>query len=226
MENPQSLSAPLNFPEWHRELNHLSRPTQSTVMHTATPPVIHRNLVENEFLPHTDALLTQAYYLTRSEADAQDLVQDTFVKAVRFQTSYQEGSNARAWLGRILHNEFINRYRRKQVRPREVELEERTAYQGAAGPAHLAAHADAEKELFQNGFGDEVTTAMMSLKDIYREPLVLHTLQHFKYEEIAEIIDVPVGTVRSRINRAKNLLKAHLEEFAATEGYQDKRLRK
>ena len=200
-------------------------------MITATPPVIHpaaaaKNLVETEFLPHVNSLLTQAYYLTKSRSDAEDLVQDTLVKAVRFQGSYQAGSNARAWLGRILHNEFINRYRRKQARPQEVELEERTAYQGATGPAHLAAHGNAEADYYAAEFGDEVTTALMGLKELYREPLVLHTLEHFKYEEIAELLDVPVGTVRSRINRGKNLLKAQLADFASQEGYQDKRLRK
>ena len=198
-------------------------------MITATPPVLHAaapDLVEAEFLPHVPALLNQAFYLTRSRADAEDLVQDALVKAVRFQASYQVGSNARAWLGRILHNEFINRYRRKQARPQEVELEERTAYRGAAGPAHLAAHGDAETDYYGTEFGDEVTTALMGLKAIYREPLVLHTLEHYKYEEIAEILDVPVGTVRSRINRGKNLLKAQLAEFASSEGYRDKRLRK
>ena len=199
------------------------------VMINSTPPVIIKpatNLVETEFMPHVDALLTQAYYLTKSKADAEDLVQSTLVKAVRFQASYQAGSNAKAWLGRILHNEFINAYRKKKARPQEVELEERTAYQGAAGPSYLAAHTDGEGDFYAGEFGDEVTSALMGLKTIYREPLVLHTLEHYKYEEIAEILDVPVGTVRSRINRAKNLLKTQLTDFATQAGYEDKRLRK
>ena len=198
-------------------------------MITSTPPSIkHKaaNLVETEFMPHVNALLTQAYYLTKSKADAEDLVQSTLVKAVRFQASYEAGSNAKAWLGRILHNEFINTYRKKKARPQEVELEERTAYQGATGPAYLAAHTDGEGDFYAAEFGDEVTTALMGLKAIYREPLVLHTLEHFKYEEIADMLDVPVGTVRSRINRAKNLLKTQLTDFATAAGFEDKRLKK
>ena len=199
-------------------------------MINATPPsTSHKaaaQLVETEFMPHLDALYTQAYFLTKHKADAEDLVQNTFVKAVRFAASYEAGSNARAWLGRILHNEFINRYRRKKARPQEVELEERTAYQGAAGPAHLAAHTDGEGDFYAAELGDEMTTALMGLKAIYREPLVLHTLEHYKYEEIAEALDVPVGTVRSRINRGKNLLKEQLSDFAAAAGFRDKRLRK
>lgn len=176
-----------------------------------------QRIVEEEFLPQLDALYNFAYHLTYDEDKANDLVQETYLKALRFIDSYVEGTNAKAWLFTILKNAFINEYRKKIVRPNKVELEKVTSLQDRED-ARYSSYVDLREEMFQQMMGDEVTRAINELPVDYRTVILLCDIEEFKYDEIAKILDVPIGTVRSRIHRARNMLKDKLQEYAAQMG--------
>jgi RNA polymerase sigma factor (sigma-70 family) len=179
-------------------------------------------LFDKEFLPHADALYNFAYHLTFDEEDSNDLVQDTFLKAWRFINSYQEGTNAKAWLFKILKNTFINEYRRKKIRPAEVDFEDFLTYQ-EADDARQVGSLDLRQEIFQNMLGDEMTKAINDLPVDFRTIILLCDVEDFSYEEIAKIIDIPIGTVRSRLFRARNMMKDKLREYAKSLGFKEKR---
>lgn len=179
-------------------------------------------LFEQEFLPHADALYTFAFHLTYNEEDANDLVQDTYFKSYRFIDSYERGTNAKAWLFKILKNSFINEYRRKAKRPNEIDYEDFIAYQDADESVGVGA-VDLRTEMFQNMVGDEITKAINSLPADFRTVILLCDVEDFTYEEIAKIVDIPVGTVRSRLHRARNMLKDMLRDYAKTKGIKELR---
>lgn len=182
-------------------------------------------LFERELLPHIDALTTFAYHLTYNEEDAKDLVQETFMKAYRAIRSYVEGTNAKAWLFKILKNGYINQYRKKSRRPAKVDFEEFIGYQDKEESSNVSEYQDLRTEIFENLMGDEVTVAINSLPIDFRTVILLCDVEGFTYEEIAKIIDIPIGTVRSRLHRARNMLKEKLKKYAETLGFQDKRSR-
>lgn len=173
-------------------------------------------------MPHLDSLYNFAYHLTLSEEDANDLVQDTFLKAFRFIESYERGTNAKAWLFKILKNSFINEYRRKTRQPGEVDFEEYVAFQDAEEPAQIG-DLDLRDEVFRGLIGDEVTQALNDLPVDFRTVIILCDIEGFSYEEIAKIIDIPIGTVRSRLHRARNLMKEKLRDYARKMGYHENR---
>ncbi len=177
---------------------------------------------EEELLPHIDALHTFAYHLTYDEESAADLVQETYMKAFRFIDKYDKGTNAKAWLFKILKNAYINEYRRKSKRPTKVDFEEIISYQDSNSD-RVSKYTDLREELFDSMMGDEVTTAINSLPLDFRTVILLCDVEGFTYEEIAKIIDVPIGTVRSRLFRARNMLKEKLKEYATKLGFKDKR---
>jgi RNA polymerase sigma factor (sigma-70 family) len=179
-------------------------------------------IFEQEFLPHADALYTFAFHLTYKEEDAHDLVQDTFLKAYRFIDSYIAGTNAKAWLFKILKNTFINEYRRKSKEPNRVDIDDVAAYQDVDDASHVGS-LDLREEVVQGLIGDEVTKAVNELPVDFRTVILLCDVEGFSYEEIAKIVDIPVGTVRSRLHRARNLLKDMLRNYAKTLGYKEKR---
>ena len=164
-------------------------------------------IFESEFIPQLDALYAFAFNLTKNESDAEDLVQDTYLKAFRFIDSYEVGTNPKAWLFRILKNSFINKYRSQQKRPQSSEIQEDIPTTGNFS--------------FENLLGDEVTKAMDELPEDYRTVLLLCDIEDFSYEEIADILGIPIGTVRSRIFRARNTLKKKLKKYAESLGYED-----
>ncbi len=180
------------------------------------------DLFEKELLPHVDALTTFAYHLTYHEEDAKDLVQETFMKSYRALNSYVEGTNAKAWLFKILNNAYINQYRKKSRRPTKVDFEEFIGYQDK-DDSSIAEYQDLRIEIFENLLGDEVTVAINSLPIDFRTVILLCDVEGFTYEEIARIIDIPIGTVRSRLHRARNMLKDKLKQYAESLGFQDKR---
>lgn len=180
-------------------------------------------IFEEEFLPQIDSLYTFAYHLTYNEEDANDLVQETYLKAYRFIDKYIEGTNAKAWLFKILKNVFINQYRRKSKQPTKVDYEEIVTYQDEED-SQYSSYLDLREEMFQEMMGDEVTNAINSLPVDFRVVILLCDIEGFTYEEISKIIDIPIGTVRSRLHRARNMLKEKLKEYAKTLGYKDKRL--
>ena len=179
-------------------------------------------IFEKEFMPQIDALYNFAYHLTYDEDDAKDLVQETYMKAFRFIDKYIEGTNAKAWLFKILKNAFINQYRKKSKQPTQVDYEEIVSYHDGEDPNYYS-YLDLREEIFQGMMGDEVTNAINSLPVDFKAVILLCDIEGFTYEEIAKIIDIPIGTVRSRLHRARNMLKEKLKNYAAELGYKDKR---
>jgi RNA polymerase sigma-70 factor (ECF subfamily) len=179
-------------------------------------------LFEREFLPQVEALYNFAFHLTYNEEDANDLVQDTFLKAYRFINSYERGTNAKAWLFKILKNGFINEYRRQTRLPKEVDYEEFLTYQETDDGSDVG-ELDLRDDLFKGLIGDEVTKAVNELPVDFRTVLLLCDVEGFTYEEIAKIIDIPIGTVRSRLHRARNLMKEKLRDYAKQMGYKENR---
>src|SRR3954447_18241403 len=180
-----------------------------------------RSEFERQALVHIDALYGAAYRLTRNPRDAEDLVQDALLRAYRFWGSFQQDSNCKAWLLRIVTNTFINEYQRKK-RSREV-LDAATAEQDATDG--VLVHADAndrqspERTLLDRSVSDDVQKALDALPDDFRTAVVLCDVQGLSYKEIADIMQTPVGTVMSRLFRGRKLLAAALREFAIAEGY-------
>ncbi len=179
-----------------------------------------RDVFEKEFMPHMDAMYNFALKLTADEDDAQDLVQDTCLKAYRFINSFEPGTYAKAWLFRILKNNFINDYRKKSRGPSKVEFEwVEQSISGEDEAAEPAYFADLQAETVNDMLGDEITAALQSLPVDFRMIIILCDLEEFSYEEMAKILDIPIGTVRSRLHRARTLLKTKLVNYAKTKGY-------
>src|SRR5688572_9088909 len=180
-----------------------------------------RNEFERQALVHIDALYGAAYRLTRNARDAEDLVQDALLRAYKFWDSFQQDSNCKAWLLRIVTNTFINEYQRRK-RSREV-LDAATAEQDATDGVlvHATAHDKQapDQMLLQASVSDDVQRALESLPDDFRTAVILCDMQGLSYKEIAEIMQTPVGTVMSRLFRGRKLLAAALREFAMTQGY-------
>ena len=177
---------------------------------------------ERDLLPHINVLNTFAYHLSYNEEDARDLVQETYLKAYKAIDSYDEGTNAKAWLFKILKNNYINQYRRKSKRPRNVDFE---AFVGLheSENSPIKSKVDLREEIYEELMGDEVTIAINGLPLDFRTVILLCDIEGFTYEEIAKILDVPIGTVRSRLHRARNLLKEKLSTYAQKLGYKDMR---
>ena len=179
-------------------------------------------IFETELLPHIDALKTFAYHLTYDDDDANDLVQETYMKAHRFIDRYIQGTNAKAWLFKILKNAYINHYRKRSKQPTRVDFQDIVNYHDS-DDSKVAGYTDLIEELFADMMGDEITVAINSLPIDFRTVVLLCDVEGFTYEEISKIIDVPIGTVRSRLFRARNMLKEKLKEYAEKLGYKDKR---
>lgn len=175
-------------------------------------------LFEQEMLPHVRPLYHFAYRLTSNEDDSNDLVQDTFLKAFRFLKSYERGSNAKAWLFRILKNSFINNYRKVSKEPNKVDYEEAEAYLNT-GKAAYSDTLDGSEKMYRGLMGDEVTRALNRLPVDFRTVIILCDMEEFTYEEIASIVNIPIGTVRSRLHRARKMLRESLIEYALSLGY-------
>lgn len=166
------------------------------------------------------ALKTFAYHLTYNEDDADDLVQETYLKAHKFIENYDSGTNAKAWLFKILKNAYINEYRKKVRRPTKVDLDELISIREGEVP-NSASYTDLREEIFDNSMGDEVTLALKSLPEEFREVILLCDIENFSYDEISKTIELPIGTVRSRLFRARNMLKDKLKQYALNLGYKD-----
>lgn len=173
-------------------------------------------LFQKEFYPHFDSLYNFGYYLTKDEDHAKDLLQETFLKAYRFIDYYESETNAKAWLMRILKNTFINDYRKKSKAPNQVDIEDINQKDDVEDEGAVT---DLRQEAYKNLMGDEITKAINALPADYRLIILLCDVEGFKYEEIAKIIDIPIGTVRSRLHRARNMLKDKLAEYAKTRGF-------
>jgi len=179
-----------------------------------------QSIFDNEFMPHINSMYNFAYRLTLDEDDAKDLLQDTYLKAFRFIDSFQQGTNAKAWLFRILKNSFINDYRKKSKEPSKVDYQEVESYYNS-DDVDRQITPDLRVEALQDMIGDEISNALNSLDVDFRTVIILCDLEGFKYDEMAKILDIPIGTVRSRLHRARNLLKEKLSEYAKKMGYKN-----
>ncbi len=175
-------------------------------------------LFEREMIPHLKSLFHFALRLSGNEDDANDLVQDTYLKAYRFLGSYERGSNAKAWLFRILKNSFINNYRKVSKEPSKIDYEEAENFLNT-GKASYSDSIDLREKMFRGLIGDEVSSALNALPVDFRAVIILCDVEEFTYEEIAQIIDIPIGTVRSRLHRARKMLREMLMEYALSMGY-------
>ena len=173
---------------------------------------------EQEALPHMDALYNFALRMTGDGYDANDLVQDTFLKAFRFFDKFEKGTNCKAWLFRIMKNTFINSYRKKTKEPDKVDYEDVEKFYETVKPSSTDS-AHLEKEIYDNLLDDEITSAIASLPDDFKTVIILSDIEGFTYDEIADFVDCPVGTVRSRLHRARKMLFAKLYKYANEKGY-------
>ena len=171
----------------------------------------------DEAMPYMGSLYSAALRMTRNPADAEDLVQETYLKAYRAFGSFQEGTNLKSWLYKILTNTFINAYRSKRRRPAETELddvEDLYLYRRLGGLDAASIGRSAE-DLFLDRLSEgEIKAAVESLPDPFRLAVVLADVEGFSYKEIAEILDVPIGTVMSRLHRGRRALEKVLEGYA------------
>lgn len=179
----------------------------------------HR-IFETEFLPHIDAMYNFAFRITYDEDTAKDLLQDTYYKSYKFIESFQSGTNAKAWLFRILKNSFINEFRKKNKEPVKVDYQDVETYYNSDDVNEVIT-SDLRVEVLQDMLGDEVSNALNSLAVDFRIVIILCDLEGFTYEEMAKILDIPIGTVRSRLHRARNLLREKLKSYAKSLGFND-----
>ena len=173
---------------------------------------------ERTAVPHMSALYNHALRLTMNADDAKDLVQETYLKAYRFWGTFERGTNIKAWLYQIMKNSFINHYRKRVKEPRPVEFDENISHVIPQGNASMEAH-HAGQGAPHDIFEDEVARSLDSLSADFRTVVVMSDVEDLTYEEIASAIDVPIGTVRSRLHRGRNLLKKRLQYYAKRNRY-------
>ena len=176
-------------------------------------------------MPLMDSLYSGAMRMTRNPADADDLVQETYLRAFRGFGGFQDGTNLKAWMYRILTNTYINSYRAKQRRPEESaldEVEDLYLYRRLGGLEAASMGRSAEDELMDTFSEAEVKHAVEDLPEVFRMAVLLADVEGFAYKEIAEILDIPVGTVMSRLHRGRKALQKALYDYAVTHGLAEK----
>ncbi len=179
-----------------------------------------KKLFEDIAFEYMDSLYSTALRLTRNTEEAEDLIQDTYLRAYRFFDKFEEGTNFKAWIFKILTNTFINKYRKKVRTPQQVQLEkvefglenkddyqEETEWEGF------------EEEKYNELFDDDIKSALAQLSTEFRMVILLADVEQFSYKEIAQMIDRPIGTVMSRLFRGRRMLQKILENYAKDEGY-------
>jgi len=173
---------------------------------------------EREAVPQMDILYNYALRMTANPDDANDLVQETFMKAYRFWDKYEKGTNIRAWLFRIMKNTYINRYRKESKEPETLDYNEiqnfyNTIRYESADPNDL------QEKIFGGLLDDDVANAVRSLPEDFQTVVILCDIEGLSYEEIAEFVDSPIGTVRSRLHRGRKMLRDKLMSYARERGY-------
>ena len=173
---------------------------------------------EKEALPHINLLHNYAYKMCGNQLDADDLVQETYLRAFRFFHKFEKGTNCKAWLFRIMKNLFINKYRKNQKEPGKVDYGEIENFFDSIKSDKVDS-SDLQQKLFSNLLDDDLVNALNSLQDDFKTVVILCDLEGLSYEEIAEFVQCPIGTVRSRLHRGRKLLQQKLLEYAKERGY-------
>lgn len=178
-----------------------------------------QEVFEEEALPHLNALYNYARSISYSDQDAEDLVQETFMRAYRYFHQYTPGTNCKAWLFTILRNLYNTKYKKYKNTPDQVHYEaEEQIYEQIVSEDLTTVIKNPEEEFFENILPDEIVNAIEDLPEKYRSCIVLSDVEDFSYKEIAEILDIPIGTVMSRLHRGRNILKKKLVDFAREKG--------
>jgi RNA polymerase sigma-70 factor (ECF subfamily) len=177
-----------------------------------------RRSFETQMLPHIDALYRTAYSMTKNAGDADDLVQDTYLRAFQFFDQFQGGTNSRAWLFRIMTNLYINTYRKRMREPERVsydEMEDFFLYNRLVNSPGAASGNDSpETEVVQRVQIEAIREAIAQLPEEYRATLVLADLNEFSYQEVSDMLQIPLGTVRSRLSRGRRLVQKALWSYS------------
>ncbi|MFA6455565.1 MAG: sigma-70 family RNA polymerase sigma factor [Bacteroidota bacterium] len=186
---------------------------------------IEHNPVHKEFeqqtLPHMEVLYNYALRMTGNKEDANDLLQETFLKAYRFWNKFEQGTNLRAWLFRIMKNTYINVYRKEVKEPDKVDYDEIEGFYNLVRDRNGDDN-DLQEKMFGQLLDDDVSAALESLPEEFRTVVILCDIEGLAYEEIAEFLQIPVGTVRSRLHRGRKLLYVKLYDYAKQRGFIDK----
>ncbi|MCX6179147.1 MAG: sigma-70 family RNA polymerase sigma factor [Chlorobiales bacterium] len=173
---------------------------------------------QKEAVVHLNSLYNYALHLTMNPDDAEDLVQETYLKAYRFFNSFERGTNCKAWLFKILKNNYINRFRKNSKEPGKVDYDLiKDFYHSIKDVRNDTTEADSD--YFHSLLHEEVYQALHSLPEEFREVIQLCDIEGFTYEEIANMVESPIGTVRSRLYRGRKLLREQLEEYAKKYGF-------
>ena len=186
-----------------------------------------RDTFADQAMQYTPQLFSTAVRMTRNRSDAEDLVQETYLKAWRAFDRFEQGTNLRAWLFRIMTNTYINKYNAAQRRPTETELddvEELYLYRRLGTIDQSRMSASAEDQMMELFTDDEVKNAIEELPEAFRLPLLLADVDGFSYKEIAEMLDVPIGTVMSRLHRGRKAMQKRLYDYARDRGLVDESL--
>ena len=192
-------------------------PNHATLKERTHAMMDHINF-ERSALPHMTILHNYAFHLTMNSENAKDLLQDTYIKAYRFWGHFETGTNVKAWLYRIMKNSYINYYRKEIREPKKVEYKEYHLPYNSIQETYLA-HKHKPEKSYNEIFGDEIACSLESLNDSFRNVIVLSDVEGLSYEEIANMVDCPIGTVRSRLHRGRKLLKKKLFNYAKENGY-------
>ena len=177
---------------------------------------------DSEVIPHLSSLKSFALKMTNDADESEDLIQDTLLKAFRFFDKFEKGTNAKAWLFQIMKNSFINNYRKTTKEPFKVDYDDvQNFYETIKSEDVKTQHY--ENDAFSDILDDEIAKALSILPDDFRTVVFLSDIEGYTYEEIADFIDCPVGTVRSRLHRARKMLYALLLQYAQENGYISKK---
>jgi len=175
---------------------------------------------EDSQLPYRDQLFKAALRMTRSVEETEDVLQETYLKAYRYYHRYEEGTNLKAWLFRIMKNSFINMYRKRISRPNHLTLEEAwESVENEVIPGAATALADPEQDFLDRSLDSEVRQALVSLPHEYKMVVLLVDLQGLPYQEVAEVLAIPVGTVMSRLYRGRKKMERALLSFGRRYNY-------